>query len=510
MSEEELDQDLITAQELLDKSKELLVDAEQELEDQINEKTYHPSTTETNVQRELEDTNSSFIKQDAMVTTKSTNEIEITRLPPLPLPSFNGEVSNWITFWESKMKTKWVERFWNEDDISIRDILDLMEIEMQRRREIENGNPENKTSIMLTATNSNSHSISPIFHDHPSNGGHLPSTSKCFLCEAIGHTAYNCSKTIEERWKIVKEKGLCTNCLRSGHSRFVCRNYNRCKLCKGRHHTALCGTGQNNQREKGNKQQTNETGQRSIVYRTNSNLDNEIILPNAVEIPLNDKSSVCVLLDTGSSRSLVTNNSLEKLKFVKLREENLQIFGFNNEITVIDNTPIVELHLPTKNDNDRYIMEAAVVEKIGNIPFQPTNNLPNLDRHIPERSIDIIIGIDNYWKIVNINSSEKIKGTNYVKTDTVFGPMFSGSTTNKSNNCFNTQTSSDLKRCFEVNGQHKEKEDVNIDKYINWDQDSRLVAQLPFLNPNRPESNISSAIRRIISFLRSKPETIEK
>ncbi|KAI3387735.1 hypothetical protein SNEBB_001455, partial [Seison nebaliae] len=69
MSEEELDQDLITAQELLDKSKELLVDAEQELEDQINEKTYHPSTTETNVQRELEDTNSSFINAISFIHT---------------------------------------------------------------------------------------------------------------------------------------------------------------------------------------------------------------------------------------------------------------------------------------------------------------------------------------------------------------------------------------------------------------------------------------------------------
>ncbi|KAI3388140.1 hypothetical protein SNEBB_006459 [Seison nebaliae] len=106
--------------------------------------------------------------------------------------------------------------------------------------------------------------------------------------------------------------------------------------------------------------------------------------------------------------------------------------------------------------------------------------------------------MDNYWKIVNMNSSQKIKGTNYVKT------------TNKSNNCYNTQTSRDMKQCSEENGPHKEVENLNMEKYINLDQDDRFVAEPPFRNQNRPVSNISSAIKRIISFLRSKPETIEK
>ena len=44
-----------------------------------------------------------------------------------------------------------------------------------------------------------------------------------------------------ERWTVVKKEKLCFNCLGYRKSS-ACQSKNRCRICKGKHHTSLCAT----------------------------------------------------------------------------------------------------------------------------------------------------------------------------------------------------------------------------------------------------------------------------
>ena len=61
----------------------------------------------------------------------------------------------------------------------------------------------------------------------------------CAFCGA-DHPVTQCSITsIEERWKIVKEKRLCFKCLSSKHQKRDCQSRTACRLCKKQHHSSL-------------------------------------------------------------------------------------------------------------------------------------------------------------------------------------------------------------------------------------------------------------------------------
>ncbi|KAI2798411.1 H/ACA snoRNP pseudouridylase subunit [Blomia tropicalis] len=67
---------------------------------------------------------------------------------------------------------------------------------------------------------------------------------KCYLCSE-GHFAVDCTAplSVEEKKRIVREKRLCTNCLRPGHGAARCFKKDRiiCASCNGKHPTPLHG-----------------------------------------------------------------------------------------------------------------------------------------------------------------------------------------------------------------------------------------------------------------------------
>ena len=64
----------------------------------------------------------------------------------------------------------------------------------------------------------------------------------CVLCKGE-HKLYNCDdfkqRSVSERRRIAKRKGLCFNCLVPKHMIKECRNEGRCKICKEKHSTLL-------------------------------------------------------------------------------------------------------------------------------------------------------------------------------------------------------------------------------------------------------------------------------
>ena len=71
-----------------------------------------------------------------------------------------------------------------------------------------------------------------------------PNSSRCCTaCDSLSHPIWKCKKFIEspisERRTLVKQRGLCFNCLGKDHLVKVCSNKKRCKTCSGKHHSLL-------------------------------------------------------------------------------------------------------------------------------------------------------------------------------------------------------------------------------------------------------------------------------
>ena len=99
-----------------------------------------------------------------------------------------------------------------------------------------------KSSTTITADKKKVHSIQM---SRVSSRIESSSASReCYLCSE-GHFAVDCTAplSVEEKKRIVREKRLCTNCLRPGHGAARCFKKDRiiCASCNGKHPTPLHG-----------------------------------------------------------------------------------------------------------------------------------------------------------------------------------------------------------------------------------------------------------------------------
>ncbi|XP_055622902.1 uncharacterized protein LOC129766402 [Toxorhynchites rutilus septentrionalis] len=66
----------------------------------------------------------------------------------------------------------------------------------------------------------------------------------CLSCGRAGHRVSECHQfngaSVDERWKLVKQKALCRTCL-NNHGKWPCRSWKGCEVdgCRQKHHTLL-------------------------------------------------------------------------------------------------------------------------------------------------------------------------------------------------------------------------------------------------------------------------------
>ncbi|XP_062705689.1 uncharacterized protein LOC115258970 [Aedes albopictus] len=84
----------------------------------------------------------------------------------------------------------------------------------------------------------------PASSGGPSVGTSAKNSKPCVACGRTGHRVAEClqfkSVTVDERWKLVQQKGLCRTCLNS-HGKWPCRSWNGCGIegCRQKHNTLL-------------------------------------------------------------------------------------------------------------------------------------------------------------------------------------------------------------------------------------------------------------------------------
>ena len=234
----------------------------------------------------------------------------------------------------------------------------------------------------------------------------------CTFCNGP-HPTIRCAVVTdpETRKKILRRKGKCFGCLRSGHLSRDCQA--RCHRCGGKHHLALCnaqeypGHPSPAGRARGNNQeQTVSTN----LYFTQNVKNNCVLLQTARAIVRNPNGesscNVRIMLDSGSQKSYINRRLGSKLGLSPIATETVLIKTFGNSEASLKKCDVVHFALECQ-DNLTVFINAYEVDLIcGPIANQTIEvaqqcyphlqglPLPDYSQGDEELGVDILIGAD--------------------------------------------------------------------------------------------------------------------
>ncbi|XP_057379622.1 uncharacterized protein LOC130701716 [Daphnia carinata] len=249
----------------------------------------------------------------------------------------------------------------------------------------------------------------------------------------------------EERAKVAKVKKLCLNCLHAGHTNIKdCPSRYRCQRCQQPHHTSL-HLDKNTSTNFLAKPSSTHTGcllnkiHSKIVAAIKTSSMPFVFLKTAVAtVCSHSKSQLAnLLIDDGSQLTFITTRLANILRLHPIRRVLLSLSGFQGlsggylDPSYYD---VVQFWLNGLN-GDRVQIQAVVLETIVEPLEDPyrtiLSTLPHLqDLHLAHPpttntpfTVDILIGADSYWSIVEDGN---IHGTGPTAVSSFIGYLVSG------------------------------------------------------------------------------------
>ena len=222
------------------------------------------------------------------------------------------------------------------------------------------------------------------------------------------------------RKKILQEVKLCFKCLLNGHVIKNCRANYKCFKCQGKnHHTAICD------RLKCSKSDAKET-ENVTANDDNKNNENVSMLVDAktdvllqtadciISNPSETKSlKVKVLLDRRSQKTYLSDTVRDFLQLDTISKQNVQIKTFGNTKGQLKESGEFKFVLGGWNGNGLqiYLSGFSVTVVCGSVngqkvKFAKSNypvlkNLKLADEGLDKQNVDLLIGADFYWDIVD-------------------------------------------------------------------------------------------------------------
>ena len=285
-------------------------------------------------------------------------------------------------------------------------------------------------------------------HD-PSTAAALHVTERvqtnCYFCNHQGHKSFNCILVTdpERRREILKRKGRCFVCLRTGHVANHCQSELKCNKCNGRHHGSLCRSGfhlppagnnvtqpstshvtqpstshvtqpSTSQPSSGATAVDQSQGTTSTLY---VNAKTSVLLQTATATVSNPNSlkslQARVIFDSGSQRSYISSRVRNALELPSLHLENLVIKTFGSDSHRPKSCDVVQFCVSKAGGGLNLYLNAYAVPSICSplchqrIEFAKTSygHLSNLEladssSGDAEMPIDILIGSDFYWNFM--------------------------------------------------------------------------------------------------------------
>ena len=311
----------------------------------------------------------------------------------------------------------------NTDVWNIEDLMKIIKTELEAREAGEavkaNDNftrksaPSNNAPHKVSGTPTSSTFLSN--HDQRSQSNEN-FTIRCVYCEDPHYSA-SCKRVAnpQKRREILQRKNRCFVCLSFGHRGHECRSTKTCRNCKQRHHQSICG-GFNTPLNTGTtvpviEERTPDSSE--VITSTTSGRNERVLLQIARAFATNEDGTkstpVRVLFDNGSQRSYVTNNLKSNLNLKPYKTETLHLNTFGDQRYRKQSCEVVKLRLHKSGHEEIEITAlsfpvicSSVSSKIDIRKFPHLECLELADDfdNGGGDSIDILIGADNYWNIV--------------------------------------------------------------------------------------------------------------
>ncbi len=264
----------------------------------------------------------------------------------------------------------------------------------------------------------------------------------CVFCKGNGHFPVQCSMPIGARWQLVMRERRCHVCLRDDHTKADCSNKRACRECPGAHHTALHydkqteSTGAQGDSSQGRVDSATYTRAPPTHQPNPSTVTRKTALSARVETVEPDEEADAVLLSTatafvnspkGPDEAFIVFDSCSQGTFIRkeFAEQSeipacgskylaVQPFGsptpnqpknqLKRKFNLISNQPGAKSISLTAVDDDNispapdYVRTKFAQELLNNGYYLA--DIRFFDQNPRRRPIDILIGMDQYWKFV--------------------------------------------------------------------------------------------------------------
>ena len=232
----------------------------------------------------------------------------------------------------------------------------------------------------------------------------------CLACKKYGHQVHTCNVykgwTYADRMGMVKEQGLCMNCLKKGHIAERCRAPRMCKKCTRQHHTLLHRDADHASSRKSDEEAKEETHVAALSVS-----EQVLLMTCKVKITAPDGSSTMAraLIDPGSSCSFIHERLAQHLR-LKRNKKNIGVQGIGGTSTRTKGSVWFQVS-GTDDDSEKFGVEAYVLNKITkDLPLEPIplalkwEHLSDLKLADPEfrtpARVDLLLGADVFTSIL--------------------------------------------------------------------------------------------------------------
>ncbi len=260
----------------------------------------------------------------------------------------------------------------------------------------------------------------------------------CVVCSKT-HPLEKCptflSMNTDKRWSCVREHRICFRCFSKGHRCSEC-SLGKCELCSFAHHQLL-HSGSRVPVYQGRKTAHSRRKGRPNVVALSTQKESVVIMQTVeVEVHgLKSKTRATILFDNGSDRSYVSSKLISQVgpEFVHSELVSWGAFGqarANPE--ELRNVFSLEIRGPDGNVGVARVTEIPTVciplhrRRVPKVILKSLKSIKLLDDYNRDKSfsVDILIGLDQYWRFVKpeiVPVSESL-----VIQNTMFGWMLSG------------------------------------------------------------------------------------
>ncbi|KAJ8954618.1 hypothetical protein NQ318_003153 [Aromia moschata] len=267
------------------------------------------------------------------------------------------------------------------------------------------------------------------------------------VCEK-DHIIYRCpvlkAKSPADRFKVVKEKRLCINCLRP-HQVKNCSSTSTCRTCHKNHHTLL-----HFDRFSGSSGAINETSDSGntapaeiVVPTVNalaSSLSRQVALLSTALVDVHDSQghphTLRVLIDNGSEASFITVKAARNLN-LKRQHDKIQIQGIGANSSIFSSGSIHCKISPHGSCQPAIHLEAHIIPHVASVipsqslQFYSWDHINNLKLADPNfyisRHVDLLLGADVYAQLIRPGLVLAPSPRCPSAFNTIFGWVLSGS-----------------------------------------------------------------------------------